>query len=114
MFAWDIAFWFCCLNPRERGVLRATIDGEIATLGVGIPLDVWNTFWIASPDNGTAVREAFLRIFRLEIVTIEIGDPPVPVDVVAPIDYAQWLSWGLFLLTPSAACLSGCQQSTVP
>ena len=112
-FAWDIAWWWCCLNPRESGVLRGTIEGIALTLDVGIPLTIWDGFWLPYGGNGAAVRSAFLSIYKLEIVTIEVGEPPVPVDVVRalfPLDYA---SWALFLLTPEAACSSGCQQSTV-
>lgn len=114
MFAWDIAFWFCCLNPREREVLRLTIEGLILTVNVGIPVAAWDLFWVVFPDNGAAVRAAFLTTYRLSIVTIEVGDPPVPVDVVQADEYTSIISWALFLLEPEAACVEGCQQSTVP
>ena len=114
MFAWDIAFWFCCLNPRENGVLRSTIEGIALTVNVGIPLEAWNAFWLPYVGNGTAVRDAFRAVFQLEIVTIMVGDPPIPLEVVRTIDPVAYASWTLFLLTPEAACISGCQQSTVP
>lgn len=113
MFAWDIAFWFCCLNPREREVLRLTVEGLILTVNVGIPLAAWDLFWFTYSPNGDALRVAFRSLYKLEIGTILVGEPPVPVDAVVSTDYATVLSWGLFLLTLDAVCSDGCEQSTV-
>lgn len=114
MFEWDIGFWYCCLNDREQGVLRGTIMALAETLYVGVPKPIWDAFWLPYLGTGQAVRDAFLSIYRLKIVTIEVGEPPVPLDVVRSDDVPLYVSWGLFLLTPEAACLGGCQQSTVP
>jgi len=114
MFAWDIPFWWCCLNPREREVLRATIEALALTFWVGIPVEIWDGFWLIHSSNGQAVRDAFLSIYKLEIVTIVVDPELPPVDVVRArfaLDYGSWL---LFLAEPEAACLAGCEQSTVP
>lgn len=108
-----LAWYFCCLHPRERGVLRSTAEALVLTLFLGVPLDVWEAFWLVYEDNGEAVRDAFVAIYGLEIATIEAGEPPVPVDVVRPHDLPFWVDASLFILTPDAACLSGCQQSRV-
>lgn len=106
--------WFCCLNPRERSVLRASIEGLLLTLWIGIPSDLWEAFWFGEPQSGAAVRSAFLSIYGLEIVTIVPTEGEPAVEVVRPVDLVQWVSWSLFLLTPAAACLSGCQLSRNP
>lgn len=114
MFAWEIGFWYCCLNPREQGVLRATIMGIAETLNIGIPLPLWSAFWLIYGGWNEEVQLSFLATYRLEIVTIEVGDPVELLDVVrakVPADYASWV---LFLLTPSAACIGGCLQSKLP
>lgn len=110
----QIDWWFCCLNPRERVVLRDTCEGLALTLFTGVPLTVWEAFWVTSPNNAEAIREAFLHIYRLEIATIVVDD--VETTVVRPVSGASalWTSWVLFMVTPSAACTDGCQQSRVP
>lgn len=114
MFEWDIGWWWCCLNPREREVLRGTIEGLFLTLNVGIPLPVWDAFWLVHPDNGQAVRDAFRATYKLGIDTILVGEPPVPVEVVVSNEFVLIISWMTFLGFPASACLEGCQQSTVP
>lgn len=114
MFAWDIGFWYCCLNNREQGVLRGTIIGLADTLFLGLPVVLWNAFWLPYGGVNDEVKQAFLSIYKLEIVTITVeGDE---LSVVRPIgdSAVTWLSWALFLLTPAAACVGGCSQSTVP
>lgn len=108
-----IEWWFCCLNPREREVLRATIEALLLTLWLGVPEDVWRAFWLAHPDSGEAVQDAFLSIYGLEIATIDDDAETAPYTVVRPVDVSQYVSWSLFIATPDAACLSGCQQSRV-
>lgn len=114
MFPWDIGWWFCCIHSRERGVLRSTIEGIAVTLNVGIPVEVWDAFWFPYADNGAAVREAFLSIYSLEIVTIVVDPELPPIDVVRARDGLLYASWALYLLTPAAACLTDCQQSQLP
>lgn len=114
VFAWEIGWWFCCLNPRERGVLRATIVGIAETLNVGIPLGLWVAYWALYPAVSAETQVAFLRIYRLEIVTIVIDPEQPPVDVVRALDPWVFESWAVFLLTAEAACLDGCEQSRLP
>lgn len=110
----NIAYWFCCLNPREREVLRATVECWALSLGVGCPKAVWDGFWLIHPDVSPAVVAAFLAIYQLKIVTIEVGDPPVPVEVVTPLFPLAYAAFAVYLASPEAACFGGCLQSTVP
>lgn len=110
----DIGFWYCCLNDREQGVLRGTIMALAETLYVGVPKEIWDAFWLPYTGTGAAVRQAFLTIYGLKIVTIEVGDPPLPVEVVRSDDVAGYAFAFAFLLTPAAACIGGCQQSKLP
>lgn len=95
-------------------MLRLTIEGVALTLGVGIPRELWDDFWLGTVQSGAAVRSAFLLIYGLEIVTI-VGDDG-EVEVVRPAGgfLVTYAGWALYLVTPSAACLDGCQQSRVP
>lgn len=109
-----ITWFFCCLHPRERGVLRSTAEALVLTLFLGVPEDLWRAFWLVYEDNGEEVIQAFLRIYGLEIVTI--GEPEEPVSVVRPASgfLATWVEYSLFILTPGAACSDGCGQSSFP
>jgi len=111
---WDIGFWYCCIHPRERAVLAATIEGLVITLNEGIPLALWNAFWLPWAGNGEAVRTAFLSVYQFEIVEIVVDPEFPPIEAVRAKDGLVVVLWGVFLLTPPAACLEGCQQSTVP
>jgi len=84
------------------------------TLFVGIPVDLWFTLCAASGLGGGRMREAFLDIYHLGIVTIMEGEDEI--EVVAPADgfLSLWVDWSLFVVTPSAACLGGCEQSSFP
>lgn len=114
MFAWNIAYWYCCINPRERSVLHSTAEALLLTLWVGVPIDTWDAFWLLQADTNDEVKAAFRSIYRLEIVTI--GGEETEAVVVRPTDgyLPDWVSWSAFILTPAAACLDGCQQSRVP
>lgn len=109
-----IDWWFCCIHPRERSVLRSTILGIAETLNVGIPVSLWDVFWIGIYGYGDAMKSAFISIYRLEIVTIEVDPELPPIDVVRARDGLMYAAWLVFLLTPPAACLEGCQQSRLP
>jgi hypothetical protein len=106
--------FYCCLNPAERSVIRSTVLGLILTLGVGVPLDVWNAFWLGTGHEAAAYREAFLSIYLLQIVTIEGGESPF--DAVRPTDSGidLWASLAVTVLLPGGACLDGCGQSDFP
>lgn len=109
-----IVDWFCCLHPRERTVLRETALALPVTLFLGVPKDIWDVFWVGAPDNGAAIRDSFLSVYGLEIVTIM--EDEVEVQVVRPSAgyLGYWIEWSLFVVTPGAACLAGCEQSTFP
>lgn len=110
----DISWWLCCLNSGERSVLRSTVEALALTLWVGIPFDLWDAFWTGVPYSGDARRIAFLHIYRLE--TIEVVDVETDLEVllVRPLDAVLYAEWVVYLLTPDAACLSGCEQSQMP
>lgn len=107
----EIGYWFCCLNPREREVLRLTIEGLALTLYVGVPVAVWDTFWFGFSDSGESVREAFLWVYLLHIGTIMVDEVPVDVVQADTEALALYVSWALWLLEPAASCPDGCEQS---
>jgi len=95
-------------------VLNATIAGLAATLYVGIPVDIWDALWSIYSPNGEQMRVAFRDIYGLSIVTIMVGDPPVPVDVVQAEDVVTYAAWFVFSLSDEAVCSEGCEQSRLP
>lgn len=114
MFAWNIGFWYCCLHPREQGVLRGCIICLADTLFVGCPVPVFDAFWLPYSQVNNEVKAAFLSTYKLEIVTITVDDSDL--SVVRPRSgyTVDWISWAVFILSPGAACIGGCQQSRVP
>lgn len=109
-----IDWWWCCIHPREQGVLRGTIMGIAETLNVGIPTAIWDAFWLPYTPSGAAMRAAFLSIYGLETVTVVVDPELPPVEVVRALDGLRYAAWMVFLLTPPAACSGGCQQSRLP
>jgi hypothetical protein len=95
-------------------VLRQTALALPLTLWLGVPTSIYDVFWFGAPDNGAPAREVFLNVYGLEIVTIvvEMEDTEVVRPKSGYLDL--WVSWSLFVLTPGAACLAGCEQSTFP
>lgn len=106
--------WYCCLNPLERGVLRSTAEALLLTLFVGVPKDLWDTFWFASLYSGEARRLAFLEIYDLEIVTIIDVDTQEDLVVVRPTNFAFWDDASIFVLFSAAACSGGCGYVRFP
>lgn len=94
--------------------MRETIEGLVLTLFVGVPLALWDLFWLPTEHNEGRYQFAFLSIFGLEVVTTDVDD--VPTEVVRPRDGSLpfWVGVGLFVVSPSSACISGCGQSRVP
>lgn len=109
-----IDWWYCCLNVRERTIVRQTCEGLVLTLFSGVPVPIWDVLWLGTGYTDARYKEAFRTIYGLEIATID-GDGG-PIEVVRPIDgmLPSWVLWSLYVVTPSAACLEGCGQSTVP
>lgn len=110
----DISWWFCCLNSRERGVLRATAIAFVDVLFLGIPLSLWLVLCASNGLTSEAMTDAFLAIYNLEIATIPLGEPPVETEVVRPSSLPLWVEYSLFVASPGGACLDGCMQSTLP
>lgn len=110
----SVGWFYCCLHPAERTVMRQTIEGLVLTLFLGVPLDVWTAFWLVTEHGAPEYQDAFRGLYHLEIVTIE--SDPAPIEVVRPIEgfLPFWVEVGLFVVTPEAACLSGCTQSRRP
>jgi len=107
-------FWWCCLRSGERVVMRAVAEGVALTLGLGIPLDLYELAWFASGVDTELARAAFEALYHLEIGTIEEGG--VPIDAMIPVDgfTLWWLGIFAWTLLPGSACLDGCQQSQRP
>lgn len=94
--------------------MRVMIEGLVLTLYVGVPETIWDATWIVTGFDTAERRAAFLHLYHLEIVNVLLDD--VLTSVVRAAD--EWIAWWaelvLWLLLPGAACLSGCEQSTVP
>jgi len=113
MFLGDIEFWFCCINPTERGVLRPLVEAIALTLNVGMPLDLYLALWAVFPENSEARRNAFASIYGLETVTVVPGGELAPYDAVRALDPVLYASWFVYVFTLPATCVDGCEQSTV-
>lgn len=107
----DLPAWFCCLNPTERGVLRSTAEALLLTLFVGVPKDLWDTFWFASLYSGQDRRDAFIEIYALEIVTIIDVETDEELLVVRPTDFAFWSDASLFTIGAGSDCGGGCSYT---
>lgn len=109
----EISSFYCCLNIRERTIILNTCEGLALTLMVGIPVPVWDAFWVATGYLAPIYKELFRACYRLETASVEIDGTPT--DVVRPVGafVSWWASAILFVVTPSAACLDGCSQSTI-
>lgn len=106
--------WICCLNERERWVLRDTALLLAAELFIGVPVLVWDAYWATFPSSGVRVREAFREIYRLEIATIPINDEDTAVVRPAAGYLPLWVDWSLYMVTFDPTCASGCGQSELP
>lgn len=107
----DVSVWFCCLNPRERGVLGSVLSALGVALWFGMPRVAFDAFWVLYSPSGPALRDAFLEVFGFEIVTIEteLGE----VELVRSVTH--WLPyhvhWYAFVSSPAASCPGGCELS---
>jgi len=88
--------------------MRQTTEGLVLTLGVGIPVVLWDVFWVFAVGSVEARKTSFMNAYGLEVDNILFGTPPVLTDVVVPTDTAFWIGMAVFILTPAAACLNGC------
>lgn len=106
--SFGIPFWFCCLQPVERAVLRAM--GLAFVAGLGQPVDnlLWQSFWGLLVSGRASRQRAFLDIFPLEEQDATPPDTIEVVTVFAFTDTAFWLAVSAYLLNPDSACLSGC------
>ena len=102
------------MRPLELSVVVNTALSLTGTLFVGVPVDIWNAFWISAEVGVPYRRDIFLSYMHLEIVTIVIGDPPVPVEVVRPADLPLWVELSLYVDTHPALCPSGCEYERFP
>jgi len=109
-----IGCWWCCIGAAEASVLRLTLEAYAITLGVGVPYELWLARWTLTDHNTAPFRDAWLGLYRAEIVTIEEGGVPVQVVTAQAGAALDWFVWAGFLLTPEAACEGGCTQSRRP
>lgn len=107
-------FWFCCISDPHRSVFRVVAEAMLLTLGMGLPPEIWGAAWIASGRDTELDRASFMSVYHLTTGTVIIDGSPF--EWIVPVSgfEALWISYGAFLLTPSAACLSGCEQSQRP
>lgn len=106
----NIPFWFCCLNPVERSVLRGCIASYELTLGVFIPCTVFDTLWLIASRSREARKSAFVELYGLTETELELvpGEPLVCVYTFN--NPAFWLALVAYTILPSGACLSGCDR----
>lgn len=105
-----IPFWFCCLNPAERGILRECATSYAFTLGAFIPCAIFNPLWLLVALSRDARKAAFVEIYGLtetELVIVEGGELEC---VYTFDDSAFWLELVAFLITPAGACLDDCPR----
>lgn len=114
MTDYGVPFFYCCLHVAERTVLRLTAEGFALTAYSGIPLPVWDVFWLALGHDEDRYKQAFLGLYHARIGTIMDGDEEVAA-IVPEADFTLWwIVVALFILLPEAACLDGCGQSQRP
>lgn len=94
--------------------MRNTAEGLLLTLYVGVPLDVWEAFWVVTAHNDAFFKDAFRALYHLEIVTIE--DVETPYDAVQPTDgfLPWWVDATIWLVGGGGACTGGCPQTPRP
>jgi len=94
--------------------MRVVAESIALTLGLGIPLPLYDLAWFASGVDTPEARAAFETLYHLEIGTIEEGG--VPVEAMVPRDgfFVWWLEIAVWVFLPGAACLDGCEQSQRP
>lgn len=102
--------WFCCLNPVERGVLRQCVTSFEVTLGSFMPCVLYDPLWLITDLSREARKEAFPVIFGMTKTEMVIV-PDEPAECVYTFDNpAFWIELAIYTLTPSGACLEGCQR----
>lgn len=112
--AYPHLFWFCCLNPVERAVLRSTALAFGVSFGVGVHIDVWNAFWGVGVHSLTLRKEIFHWAFHCEVKEILPDGATEFVTVVAPTDILFWAEILAYTLSPDGACLQGCVLQVFP
>lgn len=109
-----ISWWYCCLNPREAGVLRAVASYMTLTLQPYVPLDVFDGFCASFGLTASAMRAAFVYIYQLQIATIVVDPELPPIEVVEQADPILWAEWLVYFMSSASLCSEGCQQSKLP
>lgn len=105
----SLAQLFCCLNPDERGAMRGTalLFGE--TLGTVAPYALFDVLWLPFIPSRDERRDFFVSVYGLSKVELPFGEPPVLTELIQFDDAAFWLQVLVLVLSPSGACLSGCE-----
>lgn len=109
-----IAWWYCCLNPREAAVLRAVASYYTLTGAQFVPYDTWLGFCASFGLTATAMRDAFYDIYRLRIDTMVVLPEEPPELVVVPDFPAEWYEFQAYVGSSASLCLDGCGQSKLP
>ena len=107
---YGIEKWYCCLNPEERAILATCADAYVTTLGVGIPCDIFDLFWVVVLRSREGRKAAFGEIFFLEETQLEMGDPVELVCLWTFTNISFWIEAVTFVLSPASLCLGGCDR----
>jgi len=111
---YGIGDWFCCLAVPEAAMLEFTASTLLPPLNIPLPFEVWDALYATYSGCGEARRQAFLFLYELDIVPIEIDPELPPVDCVVPSDTLLWTEWWAFLLLGGSDCSDGCTESKLP
>jgi len=111
---YGIGDWFCCLSSPEQFMLVYTATNLLPPINAPVPYAAWDAVYSEFDGCGQARRDAFLFLYELDIVPIEIDPELPPVDCVVPTDTALWTEWWAFVLLGGSACPDGCTESKLP
>lgn len=94
--------------------MRQTAEGLVLTLFLGVPLTLWDAFWVVTSHNTVEYRRVFRSLYHLDIGTMTISGDVVDAIVVADGFVPWWVNASLFIASPEGACPDGCQQTQLP
>lgn len=94
--------------------MQLTAEGLALTLFVGVPYSLWDVFWFAGAHNSDEYKLAFLHLYHLETVTVELDLVPTLVVAVVAGFEDFWLEVIAWLLDPNSTCPDGCGLSKRP
>lgn len=81
----------------------------VATVGLGVPKILWETYWALTFLSHDERQVAFETLYKLHEEEIPFGEPPVLTEFVLFDDAVFWLEVSLWVISPDGACLDGCE-----